>query len=204
VWLWSRGYDGGGPHGELLRRLAHWLMQEPELEDERLTLVATPDGVAAERATLGAPPRAVEIIDPKGERRTSPFAEAAPGVYRATAAAAEQGLYEAREGGLRAFAAVGPLNPKEAAAVDATPDLVKPAADATGGDVVLTGERAERIPEIRRVDKGARARGPGWIGLERKGAYTVRASAAEPLGPGIAWALAGLLLLLFSWRREAL
>jgi hypothetical protein len=204
VWLWSRGYDGGGPHGELLRRLAHWLMQEPELDDERLTLKATPEGLAAERATLGAAPGAVEIIDPKGERRTAPFAEIAPGLFRATVATTDQGLYEARQGSLRAFAAVGPLNPKEAAAVDATGDILKPVADGTGGGVAFTGERAERLPEVRRIDRGARAHGAGWVGLERKGAYTVRASAAEPLGPGIAWAIAGLLLLLFSWRREAL
>jgi hypothetical protein len=202
--LWSRGYDGGGPHAELLRRLAHWLMQEPELDDERLTLKATPEGVTAERATLGQTPASVEIIDPKGERRTAPFADVSPGVYRAAMSTTDQGLYEARQGDLRAFAAVGPLNPKEAAAVDATGDIVKPVTDASGGDVVFTGERAARLPEIRRVEKGARARGAGWIGLERKGAYTVRASAAEPFGPGIAWALGGLLLLLFSWRREAL
>lgn len=204
VWLWARGYDGGGPHSELLRRLAHWLMQEPELDDERLSMRATPEGVVAERATLGAPPGAVEIIDPKGAKRTVAFAEAAPGLYRATASAADQGLYEARQGGKRAFAAVGPLNPKEAAAVEATDDILKPLAQATRGGAVFTGESGQDLPEIRRVEHNADAHGAGWIGLERRNAYSVRVSAAEPLGPGIAWALAGLALLLFSWRREAL
>src|SRR6185312_3112643 len=37
VWLWARGFEGGGPQGELLRRLAHWLMKEPELEAENLS-----------------------------------------------------------------------------------------------------------------------------------------------------------------------
>ena len=37
IWLWSRGHDGGGPQAELLRRTAHWLMKEPELEEEALT-----------------------------------------------------------------------------------------------------------------------------------------------------------------------
>ena len=39
IWLWSRGYEGGGPQGELLRRLAHWLMKEPELEENALDVV---------------------------------------------------------------------------------------------------------------------------------------------------------------------
>jgi hypothetical protein len=203
VWLWARGYDGGGPHAELLRRLAHWLMQEPELDDERLTLRATPEGVVAERATLGEAPEAVDILTPKGDTVRAPVAEAAPGLYRAAAPATEQGLYEARQGPLRAFAAVGPLNPKEAASVDATDRILRSVANATGGGVQFVGERADRLPEIRRTERDAGAHGAGWIGLERRGAYTVRASAAEPFGPGIAWAVAGLLLLMFSWRREA-
>jgi len=203
AWLWSRGYDGGGPHAELLRRLAHWLMQEPELDDERLTLRATPEGVVAERATLGKAPDAVEIVDPKGVSTRAPFAEIAPGLYRANTLATEQGLYEARQGSLRAFAAVGPLNPKEAASVEATDDILKPLVNAAGGAAVFVGERADRLPDVRRTEQGASAHGAGWIGLARRNAYTVRASAAEPLGPGIAWALAGLLLLMFSWRREA-
>jgi hypothetical protein len=37
AWLWDRGFEGGGPQAELLRRLAHWMMGEPELEEEALS-----------------------------------------------------------------------------------------------------------------------------------------------------------------------
>jgi hypothetical protein len=124
-WLWARGYDGGGPHGELLRRLAHWLMQEPELEDESLTLDAGPRGLEIERSTLGAAPGAVEIIAPSGQRSSAELGESAPGLWRGEAPATEQGLYEARSGNLRAFAAVGPLNPREAAALAANPEILR-------------------------------------------------------------------------------
>jgi hypothetical protein len=203
AWLWARGYEGGGPYAELLRRLAHWLMQEPELDDDRLTLRLKPDGLVAERTTVGAPPKDVEILDPKGKRTKIEFREASPGIYQAQTQAIEQGLYEARSGELRAFAAVGPLNPKEAAAVAATGDILKPLAEETGGGVVFTGEDGRALPELRRVERNANAHGGGWIGLERKGGYTVRSTATTPLGPGWAWAVAGLALLFFSWRREA-
>src|SRR5205814_718168 len=36
-WLWARGFEGGGPQTELLRRIAHWLMKEPDLEEEALS-----------------------------------------------------------------------------------------------------------------------------------------------------------------------
>ncbi|MBU6372042.1 MAG: hypothetical protein KJS97_04880 [Alphaproteobacteria bacterium] len=202
VWLWARGYDGGGPHGELLRRLAHWLMQEPELEDERLSLAAGPGGLAIERATLGDAPGAVDIVAPDGAITQRPLEAAGPGLFRAVVPDPQNGIYEARSGGLRAFAAVGPLNPKEAAAVAADPTILEPVARETGGGVEVLGERGAPLPEIRRVGRNDGAAGDGWIGLRRREGYVVRASAAEPLGPGVAWAMAGLLLLMLGWRRE--
>ena len=202
-WLWARGYDGGGPHGELLRRLAHWLMQEPELEDERLSLEPGPRGLEIERSTLAPGVGAVEIVAPSGARSTIALGESAPGLFTGAAAADEQGLYEARSGTLRAFAAVGPLNPREAAALAAAPEILRPFADATGGSVFMTGEDGRRLPEVRRVDRGARASGGDWIGVERNGAYVVRAARATPLGPGWAWAFIGVALLMLGWRREA-
>jgi hypothetical protein len=124
-------------------------------------------------------------------------------VFRATLTPNETGLYEARSGDLRAFAAVGPLNPKEAAALDATPTILEPLAKQSGGGVILMGENGARVPEVRRVDKGATAHGDNWIGLKRNGAYVVRASASEPFGAGWAWAGCGLALLMLGWRREA-
>ena len=203
AWLWARGYDGGGPHGELLRRLVHWLMQEPELEEERLTLDPDPQGLSIERASLANAADPVEIISPSGRRATVTLSQTAPGVFRAEAPASEQGLYEAHEGTLRAFAAVGPLNPREANAIAADPTILRPYAQASGGSVVLTGEDGSRLPEIRRVDRGAPASGAGWIGIERNGAYVVRAAVATPLGPGWAWAVFGTALLMLGWRRES-
>jgi hypothetical protein len=202
-WLWARGYEGGGPHGELLRRLAHWLMQEPELEDERLTLDPGPRGLEIERSTLQANADPIELIAPSGTRTTATLEQASPGLWRAQTPVTEQGLYEARSGNLRAFAAVGPLNPREASALAATPDILRPFAEATGGGVILTGEDGRLLPQVRRIERGARASGGDWIGIERNGAYTVRAAVASPLGPGWLWALIGVALLFWGWRRES-
>ncbi|ANP45589.1 hypothetical protein [Candidatus Viadribacter manganicus] len=202
-WLWARGYDGGGPHGELLRRLAHWLMQEPELEDDSLTLDPGPRGLEIERSTLANAPGPVEIISPSGQGSEAGLDETAPGLYHGAVPATEQGLYEARSGDLRAFAAVGPLNPREAGALGANPEILRPLANATGGSVFMTGEEGRRLPEIRRIERGARAQGGDWIGIEHNGAYTVRAAVASPLGPGWLWALFALALLIWGWRRES-
>ena len=97
-------------------------MQEPELEDERLTVDPTPRGLEIERSTLGDAPAPIDLIAPSGARSSVSLGETAPGLYRGEAQAMEQGLYEARSGDLRAFAAVGPLNPREAAALAADPE----------------------------------------------------------------------------------
>jgi len=203
MWLWARGYDGGGPYAEMMRRLAHWLMQEPELEDERLRLDPSAHGLSITRGTLSNSAAPVELIAPSGARSTVELAQNAPGLWRAETPAPEQGLYEARAGALRAFAAIGPLNPREAAAINADPDILAPWAEASGGGVHLTGEDGSDAPEIRRIGRNDRAFGDNWIGLRNNGAYVVRAAVSSPLGPGWAWALAGLALLMLGWRREA-
>ncbi len=202
VWMWARGVDGGGPHGELLRRLAHWLMGEPDLDEERLTLKAAPGGLSAELSTLGEPAGAATLIDPNGQTKPVTLAPVGPGLYRAAINTTMQGLYELRSSELRAFAAVGPANPKEAAALTATDALLRPVSTATGGGVSLAGEDGAGPPAVRRVSVGETAAGEGWIGLKRREAFSVRAAQSEPLGPGLLWAMAGFLLLAFSWRRE--
>jgi hypothetical protein len=201
AWLWSRGYDGGGPNAELLRRLAHWLMQEPELEDERLSLMATPRGLRAERSALEGTPEPLQITGPSGSL-SAPWTAIEPGLFRADLETQTQGLFEAQSGALRAFTARGPLNPREAMEVNATVEKLTPLADATGGGVFLTGEDGTRLPQVRRVGASGRAAGADWAGLRERGAYTVRASETKPFGEGWMWAALGVALLFFSWRRE--
>jgi hypothetical protein len=55
IWLWSRGHDGGGPQAELLRRIAHWLMREPELEEEDLTARIEAGRLTVTRRSLPRP-----------------------------------------------------------------------------------------------------------------------------------------------------
>ncbi len=49
IWLWARGYEGGGPHLDLLRRLSHWLMKQPELEEESLRLIVKGHDITVQR-----------------------------------------------------------------------------------------------------------------------------------------------------------
>jgi len=198
-WLWARGYDGGGPYAELLRRTAHWLMKEPELEEERLTATISGGEIAVERHTMAATASPVTVTDPSGKQTTMPLMKVEPGVWRAVARAQALGLYRVTDGTLSAVAAAGPLNPKEVSDMRATASILKLPARATGGSVHWL---ADGLPGIRRVGPGDTASGKDWIGLRANRAYRVTSVEQAPLLP--VWLTLTLLLasLLLAWRVE--
>ncbi|MEM7267876.1 MAG: glutamine amidotransferase [Pseudomonadota bacterium] len=199
AWLWSRGFEGGGPQAEMLRRLAHWLMKEPELEEEALIATAQGSTLTIERRSVEAQPETVEVISPSGERTEIPLEPVGPGRWLATYEAEEQGLHRLTDGILAAIAAVGPPAPIEFESAVSTTELLEPLSDATEGGVVRL---ADGIPDIRRVRDGRRAAGRGWIGLARREAYTVEDVRLTPLAPGWAMLLISASLMIAAWRVE--
>ena len=70
IWLWARGFEGGGPQAELLRRLAHWLMKEPELEEDDLRASFDGQNLKIEHRSLEMKDKVeIELTDPVGETR---------------------------------------------------------------------------------------------------------------------------------------
>jgi hypothetical protein len=198
-WLWARGFEGGGPESELLRRLAHWLMKEPELEEERLTATVTSGQIVIERHTMADSAKPVTLTYPSGKRVTLNLAQVEPGLFRAAAKADELGLYRATDGTLNAVTAAGPLNPKEVADMRATDAILKAPTQATGGD---THWLVDGMPSIRRVSPGSIASGEGWMGLRANNAYRVTSVEQRALLPVWAWLLLVLATLLLAWRLE--
>jgi hypothetical protein len=200
AWLWTRGFEGGGPQAELLRRLAHWLMKEPELEEERLNGAIKGDRLIVTRRTMAERAAAIEVTHPSGRVEKVTLTPTEDGAFAGTIKAPEMGLYRLRDGNLNAVAAAGPLNPRELADVRATDKLVKPVTDATKGGI--TWIKRDGIPEIRRTRPGRAAADDGWIGLRANEAYAVRSTRQTPLfHPAIAFVLIiGSLML--GWRRE--
>lgn len=199
AWLWARGFEGGGPQAELLRRLAHWLMKEPELESENLSAAIVGDTVRITRRTMAKQTPAVNLTMPSGKVVNLPLTRGEPGIWRAQTKAGELGLYRATDGILSTVTAAGPLNPKEVADMRATGEILKPNAEASGGGIHWL---EDGVPQIRRVGAGDSASGSGWIGLRDNGAYRVTALEQEKLLPQ--W-LALLLIagaLLLAWRLE--
>ncbi|MEL6793306.1 MAG: glutamine amidotransferase, partial [Pseudomonadota bacterium] len=199
AWLWSRGFEGGGPQAELLRRLAHWLMKEPELEEESLSAIAEGATLTVTRRSVKETPETLSIVSPSGERFEVPFEAAGPGVWRTVFEAQEQGLHRLTDGAIAAIAAVGPPSPIEFENAVSTTDVLEPIAATTGGGLYRL---ADGEPDIRRVDEDRRAAGRGWLGLERRGAYAVEDVRLTPLAPGWLMLMLTAGILVAAWRVE--
>lgn len=199
AWLWSRGYEGGGPQLELLRRLAHWMMKEPELEEEALWAEATGQNMRIIRRTLSEEAGAVTVTRPDGTAAEVPLEEVSSGRFEALYDGPEIGLYHLAEGDHEAVIGLGPAAPREFEQTIATADLLEPAiAPLRGGIFRLE----EGLPSIRNVREGRPAAGRGWIGLTPRGAYETRDVTQSPLLPAWLVLLLASALIVGGWLRE--
>ncbi len=200
MWFWARGFEGGGPQAELLRRLAYWLMKEPDLEENDLRAMVEGDRLHVTRQSLEPDDRPVSVTAPDGSSRGLTLAPESGGRSSGTLPITEMGLYRVTDGTRTALAAAGPLNPIELADVRATPDKLAPIVAATGGGIFWAGSGT--IPEIRRVSPERTAAGRNWMGFRANGDYNVTGFSETPLLPGIAALLLIVGGLLAAWRRE--
>ncbi|HYQ06147.1 MAG TPA: hypothetical protein VER26_04105 [Xanthobacteraceae bacterium] len=203
IWLWARGFEGGGPHLDLLRRLSHWLMKEPDLEEEALRLIVNGHNLLVRRQTMTDEVADVTLTSPSGATRTLKLDATKPGVWETSVSANELGLWRAADGKLNALINVGPANPREFAEVTSTTQVLAPLANATGGDARrLDDGSGLDVPRLLAVRSGNAYKGDDWIGLKMSNASVVRGVGVLPVFAG----LLGLLLLLGSlagtWVRE--
>jgi hypothetical protein len=209
-WLWARGFEGGGPHVQLYRRIAHWLMKEPELEEERLTADGRGMMLEIRRQTMSDDPGPAQIITPSGKAMTVKLERAEPGVFLGSIETSEIGLYQVGNGDLKALAHVGPVNAPEFTDVVSTENRLRAPAEATGGSVRRLAQSSTvgnlvggvTLPSVVPVRSTGAAAGNDWIGLRTTDDSVLKAVSRVPLFGGFLGL--GLLLLALGsmWYRE--
>lgn len=200
AWLWGRGYEGGGPQLELLRRLAHWMLKEPELEEETLTASVRGEAMTiTRRSMLEEAPGPVTITGPDGAEVVLEMPEASPGKYEAQWQTPMLGLYRLEQGDLTRVIAVGPAAPREFVETIASGDDLAPLAAATRGGVTRL---EEGMPDIRAVVEGRPAIGRGWIGITPREAYLTTDVNVQALLPAWVWLLLAAGFAVIAWLIE--
>ncbi len=205
TWLWARGYEGGGPYTDLLRRLAHWLMKEPDLEEETLKATSRGQTISIERRSIKDEIEKVTVTAPSGKEETVTLDEGERGLWRKAINATEQGVYRVSSGNLASVVTVGNANARELSAVTATAEVLSPLLDETGGGAFWLGRdeaEAAKLPRLVMLRGGQVMHGDDWLGLHRREAYHVKGVRLFPLFSG--FLALGLLLGFFAatWFRE--
>ncbi|WP_420327288.1 glutamine amidotransferase [Mameliella sp.] len=199
AWLWSRGYEGGGPQLDLLRRLAHWMMKEPELEEEALWAEPAGQTMRIVRRTLNEFVGDVIVTTPDGDEVQVPLEEVSPGRYEAIYDGPQIGLYRLEENALSAVVGLGPSAPREFVQTIASGAALAPIIDEMRGGVMRL---EEGLPSIREVRAGRPAAGRGWIGLTPREAYETLDVRQTPLAPEWLVLLLAAGLIVGAWMRE--
>ena len=199
AWLWHRGYEGGGPQLELLRRLAHWMMKEPELEEEALWAEATGQTMRIIRRSLSDSVGPVELTTPSGDTVTVELEEVSPGRFEAVFDGPEIGLYRLANDTHFTVIGLGPSAPVEFEETLASIDALSPVIDATGGGALAL---EDGLPRLRTVREGRPAAGRGWIAITPRNAYETLNVIQTDLLP--AWLVLLMIsaLVLGGWLRE--
>jgi hypothetical protein len=214
AWLWARGYEGGGPHADLLRRLSHWLMKEPDLEEERLLASAKGLKLTIERRSMEEKVGPAHISAPGGETSEATLEKAGPGVWRSTVDVRSPGLYkiemQSTLGALTAVAHAGIEDAREMNEVTATDEKLKPLAEMTGGGVFWTRggglfstvASGVELPRISMLTNARVLAGSGWLGLKDREAFVTRGVRLIPMFTGFMALAALLALMALTWWRE--
>jgi hypothetical protein len=205
TWLWARGYEGGGPYTDLLRRLAHWLMKEPDLEEETLKATSRGQTISIERRSIKDEVEKVTVTAPSGKEETLTLDKGERGLWRKAINATEQGVYRISSGNLASVVTVGNANARELSAVTATAEVLSPLLEKTGGGAFWLGRdeaEAAKLPRLVMLRGGQVMHGDDWLGLHRRDAYHVKGVRLFPLFAG--FLALGLLLgfLAATWFRE--
>jgi len=204
AWLWSKGFDGGGPYREIFRRTAHWLMGEPDLEAETLRANSDGDNLIIERRSLNDISAPVSVITPSGETRQVSLSEVSEGLFRGQMPAEGFGAYRLDQGDVSTITAIGTLNPKEYAELLPTIEHITSLAETTGGYLKSIGLAEGKLPSVKRVGLTQSTAGDDWLGLRSYEDYVVTRSQRAQLIPSLLLFVLFFLSLAIAWWREGL
>lgn len=189
IWMWSKGVNGGGPYTELLRNVAHWLMREPELDEDYIKTAVEGNTITVSERTTAGIPATLSMSRPDGKTEDISLLTPEKGWSTALVDTSQNGIYRFSNGSKTAFAVVGTAASKEFSDVYTTAENLAPLVNKTGGAVIWYSE-TPNFP-------------PSSLKLKEKIAYNITSAESAPLVPGWLALLVVFGGLVWVWRRES-
>ena len=200
IWLWARGYNNGGPHSELLRRIAHWLMKEPQLEEDDLTADVAGHTITITQRSLKPASSEITLTKPGNETEIVTLTQESPGLSKSKVNVTKTGLYRISDGRRSIMVGVGGLNPLEYTDLRSSGEKLKPYVQASGGSIRWISQ--DGMPDLRHLEANRYMSGKSWIGLRKNNNYSINGIKQTPLVPPLAYLLLAALTMLLAWRKE--
>ena len=198
-WLWARGFDGGGPEADLLKRIAHWAMKQPELEEERIAAHGQGLDIVVDRYGLKPSYESATSRSPSGKESQVPLREIGPGHFQGRFTPDEAGTYALLDGPLQAVAVAGNGDAKEVNDLLATAKKLAPATTATGGGIYWL---EDGMPRLTTQGPSQNYAGAGYMALRANGLTKTLAVRELDLFATLLSLAALLVLVSLMWRRE--
>ncbi len=202
IWLWAKDTDHGGPYTPLLRNLAHWLMKEPELEDDYIKAEAKGHTITvSEYAGTEDSSPSVTMRTPEGSEKSIDLTQQEKGRRSAKIDVEENGIYSFSNATKKAFVVVGTAQNEEYNDIHTTDEKIRPALSKTGGTAIWLKETPHL--SVRTVSPSSKNNGgTGWIGLKENSAYVTKDVKIRPVVSNLMAIFTLMAALLLTWRRE--
>ncbi len=198
-WLWARGFEGGGPQMELLRRIAHWNMKEPDLEEEALTAKQQDKFIIVERRTIADTVEPVTVRLPSGKSETVTLTQTRPGLFAGRIELKEIGIHRFNDSKVTTAAAIGSAEAKEMSDINSTETILRPITVQSGGGIVWM---SEGLPRIAKQKAGTVMAGSGFLAVKNNEQFRVTAVRELPLFTTLLSLVALLLFITGMWYSE--
>ena len=199
-WVWTKPGSNKGPQADLLRRLVHWLMKEPELEENELSARIDNDTILITRNSLILDNKPIISISPDNTKKEIILEDIGKGKQIGKILSPQEGTWKFSSGNSKISLIVGNSNSSEYLDVRTTDNLVGPIVEFTSGSISWVNN--ENLPKIRYLQKNKLAENSNYIKLVKNEKYFVKSLQQSTLTPWYLALMLSLILLFLSWYRE--
>ena len=199
-WVWTKPGSNKGPQADLLRRLVHWLMKEPELEENELSARIDNDTILITRNSLILDNKPIISTSPDNTKKEIVLEDIGKGKQIGKILSPQEGIWKFSSGNSKISLIVGNSNSSEYLDVRTTENIVGPIVEFTSGSISWVNN--ENLPKIIHLPKNKLTENSNYIKLVKNEKYFVKSLQQSTLTPWYLVLMLSLILLFLSWYRE--
>jgi hypothetical protein len=201
-WVWTKSENNKGPQADLLRRLVHWLMKEPDLEENELSVRIDDDTIIITKNSLTIDKKPVISSSPSNITEEIILEDIGKGKQIGKIISPEEGIWKFSSGNSKVSLIVGNSNSTEYLDVRSTDNLIKPLVNYSLGSVHWLNDKSI-IPTIKHMSKNKLSINNNILQLVKNEKYFIKSLKQSSLTPWYIILILSLLLLFSAWYRES-